>query len=153
MHHLSPAHVFQCVPCSPLTAYCLLLMHGPFPCIAGSVVNVPTDLSRVQSMLPRTFDQSETLMVGLKRKLGHKTAYLQQNIRPTAVWEALRDLMPTPLYKDKVTLLDEQDWARANADVFEGETAAGIIHASLLCTQGAGMLFGVLIGCAIRDRQ
>ena len=111
-----PAHVFQCVPCSLLTACCL------FPCIAGSVVNVPTDLSRVQSMLPRTFDQSETLMVGLKRKLGHKTAYLQQNIRPTAVWEALRDLMPTPLYKDKVTLLDEQDWAQANADVFEGET-------------------------------
>jgi hypothetical protein len=50
--------------------------------LSGAVVNVPTDLSRVQTLLPRRFGTEETVALKLKRRLRYTCAYKFQNVRP-----------------------------------------------------------------------
>ncbi|GFR50620.1 hypothetical protein Agub_g12707 [Astrephomene gubernaculifera] len=77
--------------------------------LRGSVVNVPVDLTRVQQMLPRHLDDSETVLVGLKRKLQYKRTFMRQMIQPQAVLGALRYLARTPLYHD-AHMANEEEW-------------------------------------------
>jgi hypothetical protein len=48
--------------------------------ICGSIINVPTNVNRTQSILPCMLNDEATLI--LKRKLEYKSPYLLGNIRP-----------------------------------------------------------------------
>ena len=61
--------------------------------IHGNVVNVPADVNSTVSVLPRPVNESQTIPIKLKRRLGYKHHYPFQNIRPTKVLEATQYLV------------------------------------------------------------
>ena len=69
--------------------------------MTGTIINVPTDLDRVQTALPRSLDDTMTIAIMLKRKLEYKNAFLSGNVRPSIVMVALNDLCKTKLYIDE----------------------------------------------------
>lgn len=67
--------------------------------IKGAVVNVPGDLSKVTSVLPRAVSDSGLVTLKLKRKLSYQKHVLRQTIRPEAIMTALAFLKShDPLY-------------------------------------------------------
>lgn len=62
-------------------------------CLSGMVVNVPTDLSKIQTLLPAIFSPEDTVTVNIKRRLCYKGFYESENVRPFKVMLALRYLV------------------------------------------------------------
>ncbi|KAE9529986.1 hypothetical protein AGLY_011448 [Aphis glycines] len=78
--------------------------------IKGNVINVPTDLTKTTSILPRRAENLaavKMMKVKLKRKSYFKQHYFYQNVRPSLVVSALNDLIKKPLYKDAEI---DKDW-------------------------------------------
>jgi plasmid maintenance system antidote protein VapI len=63
--------------------------------IQGNVVNVPADVNSTVSLLPRPINESQTIPIKLKRRLGYKHHYQFQNVRPSKVLEAAKYLVHT----------------------------------------------------------
>ena len=63
--------------------------------IHGNVVNVPADVNTTVSVLPRPINESQTVPIKLKRRLGYKHHYQFQNVRPAKVLEAAQYLVIT----------------------------------------------------------
>ena len=63
--------------------------------IHGNVVNVPADVNTTVSVLPRPINESQTIPIKLKRRLGYKHHYQFQNVRPTKVLDAAQYLVRT----------------------------------------------------------
>ena len=61
--------------------------------IHGNVVNVPADVNSTVSVLPRPINESQTIPIKLKWRLGYKHRYQFQNIRPTKVLAAAQYLV------------------------------------------------------------
>jgi hypothetical protein len=61
-------------------------------CLTGMVINVPTDLGRIQMELPRQFSADDTVLVNIKRRLQYKRCYETENVRPYKILKALRFL-------------------------------------------------------------
>ena len=61
--------------------------------IHGNVVNVPADVNSTVSLLPRPINESQTIPIKLKRRLGYKHHYQFQNIKPKKVLEAAQYLV------------------------------------------------------------
>ena len=61
--------------------------------IHGNVVNVPADVNSTVSVLPRPINESQTIPIKLKRRLGYKHHYQFQNVRPTKVLAAAQYLV------------------------------------------------------------
>lgn len=79
----------------------ILLRHLGRGCqlgMVGPVVNVVANTSIMQRVVPRSLGESETVLLGLKRRLRYPTTYMRQNIRPASVQGALRYLVQQPLY-------------------------------------------------------
>jgi hypothetical protein len=68
--------------------------------LSGMVVNVPADVSRVQTLLPRAFNPHETIAFRLKRKLEYAGHYKKANICPKRVVCALEYLVTLDLWKE-----------------------------------------------------
>ena len=76
------------------------LPRGKQCAIHGPVVNVPTDLTPVCTLLPRLPSQTQMVPMKLERKLCYKGHHMY-HIRPTKVLVALQLLkLNNPLYKD-----------------------------------------------------
>jgi len=78
--------------------------------IKGNVINVPIDLTKTTSILPRRAENLaavKMMKVKLKRKSCFKQHYLYQNVRPSLVVSVLNDLIKKPLYKDAEI---DKDW-------------------------------------------
>ena len=70
--------------------------------IHGNVVNVPADVNSTVSVLPRPINESQTIPIKLKRRLGYKHHYQFQNVRPSKVLEAAQYLVRTSeLFKNE----------------------------------------------------
>ncbi len=70
--------------------------------IHGNVVNVPADVNSTVSVLPRPVNESQTIPIKLKRRLGYKHHYQFQNVRPSKVLEAAQYLVRTSqLFKNE----------------------------------------------------
>ncbi len=70
--------------------------------IHGNVVNVPADVSSTVSVLPRPINESQTIPIKLKRRLGYKHHYQFQNVRPSKVLEAVQYLVrSSELFKNE----------------------------------------------------
>ena len=61
--------------------------------IHGNVVNVPANVNSTVSVLPRPINESQTIPIKLKRRLGYKHHYQFQNVRPTKVLAAAQHLV------------------------------------------------------------
>jgi hypothetical protein len=57
------------------------------------VINVPTDLVRIQVQLPRRFSVDDSVIVNLKRKVCYKKNYAVKNVRPFKIVQALQYLI------------------------------------------------------------
>ena len=60
--------------------------------IRGAVVNVPAQLNKMSSLLPRVPTDAHILSLKLKRKTAYSSYYMYEYIRPTRFMEALRKL-------------------------------------------------------------
>ena len=70
--------------------------------IHGNVVNVPADVNSTVNVLPRPINESQTIPIKLKRRLGYKHHYQFQNVRPSKVLEAAQYLVRTSeLFKNE----------------------------------------------------
>ena len=69
------------------------LPKGAHQGIKGSVVNVPADVTKIASVLPRVPSQSGLIGLKLKRDLKYKSAVSSQTIRPQVVLYALAYLV------------------------------------------------------------
>ena len=76
------------------------------------VVNVPIDIDKTVSQLPRTFLQSQTIHLQLFRKLSFAKPYLYETIRPNVVLEAARYLSTTEIFKLEKVVVSE-DWVNS----------------------------------------
>ena len=71
--------------------------------LKGQVVLVPTDLKKIQSVLPRSTNNGHIISLALKRRLTDKSSFSKQHIRPAAVNQALQKLKEiNHFYKDVV---------------------------------------------------
>jgi hypothetical protein len=66
----------------------------------GSVIDVPTNVDQIQSILSHLPYDGAIVGVLLKRLFEYKSLYMSRNVCPNMVMVALRNLIETPLYKD-----------------------------------------------------
>ena len=59
----------------------------------GNMVNVPINIVPTINMLPRDIRDTQTIAIKFKRKKQYKCCEFYENIRPLAVWKALKYLM------------------------------------------------------------
>jgi len=77
------------------------LPRGKQKCIKGPCVNVPTNLDKICTLLPRAPHEAHIVAVQLKRRLEYKSHYLYKYVRPQRVMDALVWLKEhNPLYHD-----------------------------------------------------
>jgi hypothetical protein len=77
------------------------------------VINVPTNLDKIQTILPRPTTCESTIATCIKRKLEFKSPYLSSYVRPKFVMKALHDLCNTPFYKEAWKLSLRKDWVKS----------------------------------------
>jgi hypothetical protein len=77
--------------------------------LRGNVVNVENDLDICAQVLPRKFDEVSTVQVQLMRRMSYRSAYMYETIRPLKVYNAVKCLMQSELYKSENVVLSE-DW-------------------------------------------
>jgi len=65
-----------------------------------SIINVPANIDKTQSILPRLHEDQGTIGVLLKRSLVYKSPFISGNVRPNMIMLALKDLLNTPLYRE-----------------------------------------------------
>lgn len=90
--------------------------------LKGSVVNIMIEVNTVLDILPRKFNEMNTIQIKLKRHITHKSDYMFETIRPGVICEALNHLINTPLYKKHEIKIDENFFKRYennNDDVIE----------------------------------
>ena len=79
--------------------------------LKGQVVLVPTDLTKVQKVLPRTCNDDHLISIALKRRLKDNSSVIAQNISPAKINAALKWLRENnPLYSDTEY---DTDWEKA----------------------------------------
>lgn len=72
----------------------------------GRVVNVPVDIEKNVSILPRLSDEVEVIPVVLKKKHSFKSNVLFENIRPLAIGKALQALNDCEVYQEANVEID-----------------------------------------------
>ena len=77
--------------------------------LRGNVVNVENDLDVCAQVLPRTFDESSTVMVQLMRKMSYRAPYMYETIRPQNVFDAAKYLVDSELYMSE-NVAPSDDW-------------------------------------------
>jgi len=78
------------------------LPRGGLLSIHGNIVNVPSDVNSTVHCLPRPINESQTIPIKLKRRLGYKHSYQYENVRPRKVLDAVKYLVNTgDLFKSK----------------------------------------------------
>ncbi|CAG2231660.1 unnamed protein product [Mytilus edulis] len=87
--------------------------------VHGPVVCVPSDLTKVTTILPRSEDESLLLKVKLKRKLNYKGYEKYQFVRPNHLEQALVYLKDTNVWYKDVAINDE--WINPIPEVNDDE--------------------------------
>ena len=83
--------------------------------VKGNVVNVPVDVSKTIKALPRTFSDSETIPVKLKRKQSYKHHVSYESVRPNKVLNAAKYLVATSeIFKNDGISVNES-WMESNS--------------------------------------
>ncbi|CAH1100901.1 unnamed protein product [Psylliodes chrysocephalus] len=82
--------------------------------LKGYVLNVPTDVGKMCSVLPRTFDEAEVVQINLKRSNRQTGSYISETVCPAKIKAALQYLSEQPLYKLNNIVVD---WAKLPATI------------------------------------
>lgn len=69
--------------------------------IIGQVINVPVDVNKMVTSLPRQLDDDFAFNVHIKRHLIHKSSYLTGYVKKSTVREWLNFLLNSTLYKQQ----------------------------------------------------
>ena len=83
--------------------------------LKGLVVLVPSDLTKIQKVLPRSCDEGHIISLALKRRLSDKSAYHKQMIRPASVNAALTKLIENHVLYRNITDTT-QTWEQISKD-------------------------------------
>ncbi|KAK3917838.1 RNA polymerase sigma factor SigA [Frankliniella fusca] len=75
--------------------------------LKGNCVNVPIDINKTVTCLPRMDSEDNTLLVQLMGRMSDKTPYAFENVRPEKVFNAAKYLVNTPPYKQHKISLNE----------------------------------------------
>ena len=86
--------------------------------IKGSCVNVPTNRNCFTDILPRQFEETETIQLKLMRKMNYNNPYMYDTVSPAKCLKALDYLQNTELFKEAdIKLVSSFDWStRINAN-------------------------------------
>ena len=96
--------ISQIIPSMFIVAKAKGAQHG----LKGQCVLAPTDLKKVQTILPRSCNEEYLISLALKRRLSDKSAVNKQQIRPAFVNRALAKLIEiNPFYNNVVV---DNDW-------------------------------------------
>ncbi|RNA02141.1 ATP-dependent DNA helicase PIF1 [Brachionus plicatilis] len=69
--------------------------------LIGNVVNIPIDTEQtLTNLLPRQFDQSETIQLKFMRRIDYTNPYYYDKIRPAKILAAMNFLVRTELFKE-----------------------------------------------------
>ena len=91
--------ISQIIPFMFIVAKIKGAQHG----LKGQCVLVPTDLKKIQTILPRSCNEEYLISLALKRRLTDKSVVHKQQIRPAFVNRALQKLTEiNPFYKDVI---------------------------------------------------
>ena len=82
-------------------------MKGALYGLKGQCVLVPTDLKKIQTILPRPFDEEYLISLALKRRLTDKSVANKQQIRPVLVITALQKLTKINPFYSNITINNE----------------------------------------------
>ena len=89
--------ISQIIPFMLIVAKTKGAQHG----LKGQCVLVPTDLEKIQTILPRSCDEEYLISLALKRRVTDKSVVNKQQIRPTLVKAALQKLAQiNPFYSN-----------------------------------------------------
>ena len=61
--------------------------------LQGNIVNVPIDIAPMVNCLPRSIPDTKTVTIEFKRKLEYRKTESTENVRPFAVWKAIKYLI------------------------------------------------------------
>ncbi|KAE8747057.1 hypothetical protein FOCC_FOCC006195 [Frankliniella occidentalis] len=75
--------------------------------LRGNCVNVPIDINKTVTCLPRMDSEDDTLLVQLMRRMSDKNPYAYEHVRPERVFNAAKLLVNTELYKKHNITLNE----------------------------------------------
>ena len=106
--------------------------------LKGGVISVAADMSKIQTHLPRTFEECATLNCDLKRRLVFTNAYMSSLIRPSLIMQSLNWLKEQPLYK-AIGVSVREDWNFMTPKQ-EEETRQEDTHLNEAITQGIARL-------------
>ena len=96
--------ISQIIPSMFIVAKAKGAQHG----LKGQCVLAPTDLKKVQTILPRSCNEEYLISLALKHRLSDKSAVNKQQIRPAFVNRALAKLIEiNPFYNNVVV---DNDW-------------------------------------------
>ena len=96
--------ISQIIPSMFIVAKAKGAQHG----LKGQCVLAPTDLKKVQTILPRSCDEEYLISLALKRRLSDKSAVNKQQIWPAFVNRALAKLIEiNPFYNNVIV---DNDW-------------------------------------------
>ena len=77
--------------------------------LKGQCVLVPTDLKKIQTILPRSCDEEYLISLAFKRHLTDKSVVNKQQIRPTLVSSALQKLTKINTFYSNTTIDNEKE--------------------------------------------
>ena len=95
--------ISQIIPFMFIAAKTKGAQHG----LTGQCVLVPTDLERIQTILPRSCNEEYLVSLALKRQLADKSVVSKQQIRPTLVNTALQKLAQINPFYSNTTIHNE----------------------------------------------
>ena len=84
--------------------------------IRGGCVNVPIDINKTVSVLPRNLNECETLMLKVKRRMSDKQSYQGGLIRPAKIFKAAEYFVNTDICKEYSIQLNTE-WVNENENL------------------------------------
>ena len=107
LNDIEHSFISQIIPFMSITAR----HRGAQKGLKGQVVLVPTDVKKIQQLLPRSSYKGNLVTVSIKRRLSDLSAYIKQNIRPDKINLAFQWLKKNnPLYKN---VQYDPDWEQS----------------------------------------
>ena len=104
--------ISQIIPFMLVVAKAKGAQHG----LKGQYVLVPTDLEKIQTILPRSCDEEYLISLALKCRLTDKNMVNKQQIRPALVNTALQKLAQINSFYNNITIHNEWEGLSEQSD-------------------------------------
>jgi hypothetical protein len=109
--------------------------------VHGGMVNVPTNLTKIQQLLPRQLHSRESITINLSRRVCFKGTFKTSGCRHARVVQQLQYLCSTELYKTLEVTLDKSWLPLADTQLSE-ESLQAALAAEAASLEGGGSALG-----------